>query len=1068
MSLGGNTTIVNREEKIAGVRLQTSAYGVPIPIYYGVNRAVPNIVWYGDFQAIEHKSTSSAGGKGGGGVETVSISYTYKVALILALGEGDITVTTVQPNKDGWQAPAALGLEAKTGTDGQAVWGHLTANHPTEAIGYSGTAYLAASAYDLGNSASLPNYSVMLDGGLPALGDAIADFLTHSRYGANFPIARLSGLSTMDAYLDGEGVAFSPFATAQKPAADYLREWTDMANTAMVWSEGLLKFIVRDNGAAVAYDLGPDDFEAEGDDLPVRVTRKPNADAYNQLQVEYLDSDHDHNAATVTVDDLANIDAYGPRPASGETYHAAKDAATAQWIAQHRLQRKLYVRTEYRFKLSWRHGRLEPMDIVTLTEPNLHLDHEPVRITEIEEDEFGFLDLTAEEYNGQIVGVASYPTQAPAGPAVNTGVAPGNANTPVIFEPPVSLAGSNQLWLATSGGADWGGCEVWASLDNISYSRVGIFTGKSRHGTLRATLPSGSATDTTNLCKPHLVHGELPAGTTQDATDLLTLCYVDGEYLAYRDSTLVAAGDYDLGYLVRGAYGSSIASHASGTQFARLDESLFKMPLTDLWTGRTIYIKLLSFNVWGGALQGLADVSPSTYTVSGLPAAAPAGLSATAFQTNINLTWTAIGEPANYASIEVLRNTSNDSGTATVVAVLPTTSAQWTDPVGVSSATRYYWIRLVGFNGATGALSGVVSAVTGTVGGIYVSGTTPGSTYLGQDVVYSTTDESLYEWTGSAYVKSAPVVNATQINAANLAAISADLGSITAGSLNIAGKFIVETSGTFKLTGTTTSFIQGGQTDYNTGTGWFLGYSGGAYKFSIGNPAGNRLTWDGTTLTVSGTLSTDYANITGTKPPSSADNTNSAISAGTTISGGGITLSSGGAIASSGKSYGGATAGFWLGYTGGAYKLDIGNSSSYIRWDGSTLSVGGSIIATGNIVSDAISKVNSSYAESSTSFSNGDTIVSAASHASGSGNPTVVIDFCVMPAANTTQTLKLYRDSTVIATFSFTSIYPGGPFAFTVSDAPGDTSAHTYALKQESGGSRSFTNRSIVVATHKR
>jgi len=233
--------------------------------------------------------------------------------------------------------------------------------------------------------------------------------------------------------------------------------------------------------------------------------------------------------------------------------------------------------------------------------------------------------------------------------------------------------------------------------------------------------------------------------------------------------------------------------------------------------------------------------------------------------------------------------------------------------------------------------------------------------------------------------------------------------------------------------------IKGGQTDYNTGTGWFLGYSGGAYKFSIGDSASNYLRWTG-----------------------------SALELNATISAGGITFSSGGAISSSGKSYGGATAGVFLGYSGGAYKFDVGNSTNYIRWDGSSLSVGGSIIATGNIVSDSISKVASAYAESSTSFSNGDTIVSASSHASSSGNPTVVIDFCVMPAANTTQTLKLYRDSTVIATFSFTSLYPGGPFAFTVSDAPGDTSAHTYALKQESGGSRSFTNRSIVVATHKR
>lgn len=47
--------------------------------------------------------------------------------------------------------------------------------------------------------------------------------------------------------------------------------------------------------------------------------------------------------------------------------------------------------------------------------------------------------------------------------------------------------------------------------------------------------------------------------------------------------------------------------------------------------------------------------------------------------------------------------------------------------------------------------------------------------------------------------------------------------------------------------------IKGGQSDYNTGTGFFLGYSGTNYKFSIGNST-NYLTWDGSTLTAAGTI----------------------------------------------------------------------------------------------------------------------------------------------------------------------------------------------------------------------
>lgn len=81
-------------------------------------------------------------------------------------------------------------------------------------------------------------------------------------------------------------------------------------------------------------------------------------------------------------------------------------------------------------------------------------------------------------------------------------------------------------------------------------------------------------------------------------------------------------------------------------------------------------------------------------------------------------------------------------------------------------------------------------------------------------------------------------ITAAKMNVSQLSAIVADMGSITAGTVT------VDTSG----------YIRGGQTAYDTGTGFFLGYSSGAYKFSIGNPSGNRLTWDGTSLTVIGTV----------------------------------------------------------------------------------------------------------------------------------------------------------------------------------------------------------------------
>ena len=64
------------------------------------------------------------------------------------------------------------------------------------------------------------------------------------------------------------------------------------------------------------------------------------------------------------------------------------------------LQRQLYVRNTYKFKLGIRYALLEPMDIVLISDPTLGLDSAAVRIIQIEEDGNGELTITAEEIPG--------------------------------------------------------------------------------------------------------------------------------------------------------------------------------------------------------------------------------------------------------------------------------------------------------------------------------------------------------------------------------------------------------------------------------------------------------------------------------------------------------------------------------------------------------------------------------------------------------------------------------------------------------------------------------------------
>lgn len=48
--------------------------------------------------------------------------------------------------------------------------------------------------------------------------------------------------------------------------------------------------------------------------------------------------------------------------------------------------------------------------------------------------------------------------------------------------------------------------------------------------------------------------------------------------------------------------------------------------------------------------------------------------------------------------------------------------------------------------------------------------------------------------------------------------------------------------------------VKGGMTDFMSGTGYFIGYSTDNYKFSIGDPAGNNMNWDGEYLRIKGSL----------------------------------------------------------------------------------------------------------------------------------------------------------------------------------------------------------------------
>lgn len=639
---GKSSTITSAEERILSLQVQQSSPGLTLPVIYGRTRVAGNLIWYGDFITIENKTTTQQGGKGGGGVKQVDIAYTYEAAVMLALCEGEIQgVGRIWRDKEKFDSLAQLRLTLMRGGDEQPLWTHLAqAKHQNQALNYSGTAYLCSPNYELTKSAQIYQHNFEVIGKLGYSGnipdanprEIIRDLLTNQRYGCGFPVDSIGDTDRYSNYCRAVGIFLSPAYTEQGEAQRNISELLEQTNSAAVFSQGRLKIVpygdgnYSGNGAAYVadnkalYDLTDDDFIVSGAEDPVSVERKTNADAFNQVQVEYLDRDNDYNVAIAEVKDQANIEQYGLRPKEAVKMHGICDGKVAQKVAQQLLQRALYVRNEYEFKLGWKYCLLEPMDIVTLTDAGLGLNKTPVRITEIEEDEEGVLSVKAEDYPVGVYTTSEYPTQPSLGYSADYNVSPGNAHAPVIFEAPLQLTGGEpQIWMATAGGDMWGGAEVWVSTDGDSYTRVGAVNHKARFGSLTTALPNGAGFDRTNTLNVEISAGQMTGGTEQDSRDLLTLCYVDGEFLAYANAELKGVGRYTLGNLTRGAYGSAIDSHVAGSKFARVDEALFKYAVPRNWIGRTVWVKLVSYNVFSGGIQDLASVPAYSYTIKGAP-----------------------------------------------------------------------------------------------------------------------------------------------------------------------------------------------------------------------------------------------------------------------------------------------------------------------------------------------------------------------------------------------------------------------------------------------------------------
>ena len=398
----------------------------------------------------------------------------------------------------------------------------------------------------------------------------------------------------------------------------------------------------------------------------------------------------------------------------------------------------------------------------------------------------------------------------------------------------------------------------------------------------------------------------LPSGTAVVAPSGLSIASGTAELLAQGDGTIISrmrvswtgAAETNLsGYELQwkqsgeGTY-NAVYLPRDGTQY-------YIAPVLD---GTNYDVRVRS-----QALPGVrrSDWVTGVHTVVGKTTAppAPTSIGITSLPNALQITWSACPD-ADYFETQVWEASINDRASASQVAALKGNALQRS---GFSAAAvRYYWVRHVDTSGnvSTWYPSGATSGVSGT------AGADPGNE-ITHDVTGFMAGGAAGYLSGSGYWLGYSG-GAYKMHLGNPSSqhIRWDGTQFYVQGAILTSELYVSTLGTIAI----------GSTSYLGAAGIFLGYSGAAYKMHVGDPSGAHLKWDGSTLTIKGSL------VTGDVQVDTAGN----------VRGGQTGYNTG--------------TGFWIGYSAGAYKFSIGSASAYLTWDGSALTVVGRINGVGQYV----------------------------------------------------------------------------------------------------------------------
>ena len=211
------------------------------------------------------------------------------------------------------------------------------------------------------------------------------------------------------------------------------------------------------------------------------------------------------------------------------------------------------------------------------------------------------------------------------------------------------------------------------------------------------------------------------------------------------------------------------------TEFKSIFTSVPKYEFYNAEVGTSVTIRIRAIN----SLNVKGAFTTATFTINGDQDApnAPTGLVATFGIKNIRLDWVN-PSASDLKVVDVYRHTSNNSGSASKIASIDGES--FVDQNIAENVTYYYWLKARDYSDNVSEFSGVASAAAtlvtseGIVEGAIdvakfansiepVSLVTSVPATKSTEVIYNTTDNTLYRWDGSAYVSATGVTDFSEL-----------------------------------------------------------------------------------------------------------------------------------------------------------------------------------------------------------------------------------------------------------------------------------------------------------------